>query len=405
MLVGDSCSGVLVHPRVLLYASHCGTAIQEAFVRAERLVPHYCEAFPSDGVIAKDLAYCVLSSPAESGDAVSPATGCEDSWVQPGTTLTIKGRGFPAFQQVEAAVTVLERGDAILAAGEGVGACAGDSGGPALVDLHTENSPVGVRRLVGVISHGAAGCEEGQIWITPLAPLVPWLELRTGLDLTPCGDADGTWDPGPDCRARAVADSSSAGTPWDFCGKPVSLPTPSDASPPVVTLSVSERRELSGSFELVPSVEATDEGWGVREVTLTVEGDVEVPEFARSLRPYNFPALQLEPGRYRLVASAVDYAGNSSSESIDLILELDAREPSCQLERGTTPKRSGMYSLALGILLARVLRRPWRPGRRPLRRGHRQVATPRGKTDSGAPTSAKARTTSNNRRNPCDDIC
>jgi hypothetical protein len=350
VLVGDSCSGVLVHPRVVLYASHCGTGIHEAVVRAERLVPDYCEAFPSDGVVPKDLAYCVLDSSAASSATVTPATGCEDSWVQPGTSLAIKGRGLPSLEEIEATVTVHTRGDAILALGAGVGVCGGDSGGPAMVDLHTASS-ARVRRLVGVVSHGSAGCSEGEIWITPVAPLVPWLEARTGLDLTPCGEADGTWAPGPDCRARAGADPGAANTAlWDFCGQPASLPTPSDPIPPVVTLGVAERRESQGSFDLVPAVDATDDGWGVREVTLAVEGDTEIPASVRSLRPYRFRDLRLEPGHYRLVATAMDYADNSTTTSIALELEFTPRELSCQFVRAPIRAGTRAWALVLGVL-------------------------------------------------------
>ena len=96
MAVGDSCSGVLVHPRVVLYASHCGTAVKEVAVQDTRLASEYCESFPSaGGVVAKDLAYCVLASPAAVNTAVAPAPGCEEGSVQLGTSLTIKGRGLP----------------------------------------------------------------------------------------------------------------------------------------------------------------------------------------------------------------------------------------------------------------------------------------------------------------------
>lgn len=347
--VGDSCSGVLVHPRVVLFASHCGTAVDEVTVRDARLAPEYCEAAPSDGVVAKDLAYCMLASPAPMEAVVTPAMGCEDDSVQPGTVLTIKGRGLPAFDEMEASVTVQKRDDVLLARGAGIGTCGGDSGGPALADLVAGDAAV--RRLVAIVSQGSAACEEGDVWLTPVPPLVPWLESRTGLDVTPCGGADGTWAPGPDCRGHAVGDAAQKAALWTFCGQPASLPTLHDVVPPVVALGLSELRESNGAFDLTPAVNATDAGWGVREVTLTVDDAREISSTVRSLAPYAFPELRLGPGRHRLAATAVDFADNTESMVMELVLA--ERAPACHL--GPVPGRRGGCAVGLVWAFAIVL--------------------------------------------------
>jgi MYXO-CTERM domain-containing protein len=86
-----------------------------------------------------------------------------------------------------------------------------------------------------------ACANEGTWAFTPY--YVPWLEEDSGLDVTPCFDADGTWNPGPDCGNVPLNPEASTGTwqqmchqtetltgPLSSCGKPFIPPSTGGAA-------------------------------------------------------------------------------------------------------------------------------------------------------------------------------
>src|SRR5690606_35321759 len=78
--------------------------------------------------------------------------------------------------------------------GNGTRSCNGDSGGPAYVQLED-----GSWRVFGITSRGVTGdCADESIYGL-IHSHVQWIEDETGLDITPCHDADGTWNPSEGC--------------------------------------------------------------------------------------------------------------------------------------------------------------------------------------------------------------
>jgi hypothetical protein len=49
---------------------------------------------------------------------------------------------------------------------------------------------------------------------------IGWIEESSGIDITPCHDADGTWDPGPDCGHFATSLDRTTGTWATGCSAP-----------------------------------------------------------------------------------------------------------------------------------------------------------------------------------------
>lgn len=191
------CTGVLVHPRVVLTAGHCQdptspinvvalrgvdfSDLQDAEligVRRVRVSPHYPQT------TGHDISVLVLRS--DSSVAPVPMAGPGDLADVGTTTLVGFGnddlmstRGFGRQREVTVGITNLRRspGDDLDAAeqalgfesdleftagGEGFDSCNGDSGGPAYVDVG------GVRMVAGLTSRATEGfttpCGDGGIY-------------------------------------------------------------------------------------------------------------------------------------------------------------------------------------------------------------------------------------------------
>jgi V8-like Glu-specific endopeptidase len=216
------CSGVLVHPRVVLFAGHCSSKVQEIWFGDDlgidpsifetegvlgsptsyltSVTPERCATLDEELGTGTDLAYCLLAEPPAGVTPIPIAAGCELEAIED-KTATLVGFGAEAadsnqFGTKRAASSSIEETDSEYKLGTpSAGTCFGDSGGPALIEI----AP-GDLRVLGVMSSGKPG-ECGTGWYTPAARHVPWLEQQTALDLSPCFAATGIWQPSDDCRS------------------------------------------------------------------------------------------------------------------------------------------------------------------------------------------------------------
>ncbi|MFZ6180829.1 S1 family peptidase [Nannocystis pusilla] len=253
--LGGSCTGTLVHPQVVIYAAHCGASYSKIYfgekytTPAKTVTPQWCKVYPGGQPgSGNDFAVCKLSTPVNDVPIVPILMGCETSNLQAGKSVTLVGFGnadngpYGVKRQVTTTINGFQ-GDEISIGGNGKDTCQGDSGGPAFIKLAD-----GTWRVFGITSYGGA-CGSGGMY-SMMHKGISWFEQQTALDLTPCHNADGTWNPGAGCYnfqtnpgsvndtwtggcnagAPSGAYSQTCGAPYQGGGNPPPVdPPPSDA--------------------------------------------------------------------------------------------------------------------------------------------------------------------------------
>lgn len=342
------CTGTLVHPRLVMYAAHCGggnkkVVFGEDVGKPKKTVQtEVCMTNPDYNSVddqETDWAFCRLAEAVTDVPTTPVTYGCETEIVYDGQTVAVTGFGLttqngsagiknwgltPIHQVFTGSANVGGIGDP--------GICPGDSGGPAFVRY-----PDGSWHTFGIASTLTGEC--GGIGTHSLAwNAVPWIEENSGIDITPCHDIDGTWNPTHLCTGFYAGEPGVGVGEWtDWCPGTVknassatcgkAFDAEPDNAPPVVTITtpISTTLPDMNIFTTAIEVDADDgDGWGVVDVRIKINGQ-EQP-LTDEQAPYAFATVNFPKGSWELIAVATDAAG-LVGESEPVILHVGMEAP------------------------------------------------------------------------------
>ncbi len=400
----SQCSGTLIHPGVVVYAAHCGGETKTIRFGEDALAPAHsvtaidCNTYPGYGGAddqGHDWAYCVLDEEILELPVAPPLFGCELDVLEVGREVALAGFGFDVDAEAGIKrwaatnlVAVTPSNNTTLVGdpdSPGVPSiCSGDSGGPAFVQLDD-----GTWRTFGIASTVVGDC--GGYGAHSLLPgAVAWIEWDSGIDITPCHAADGSWAPGPACAgAHAQPAGLGSGTWSSWCAGtevgdrsrtcgPAWDEFDAKLPPSVEIVAPSSGETFLENLQVEVAVAAAKhpDGYAIARVHLSVDGEIVTTD---EVDPWVFEVTSFTgAGVYELVAIAEDWAGNevasapveigfgvevpdtdagseeTGESSGDLALDAGGSTCSCDLTRG---RELGVGAWAIVLL-------PWLQRRR-----------------------------------------
>lgn len=372
------CTASLVHPQIIMTAAHCLKKTVEVasgdgyhgedkktlkWRAVEKCVGHPDWKGNNASGRGKDFAYCKLKEPVKDIKPVPILMGCEVKYLEKGTPITLVGFGNTEIgesnagtkHEIDSKVVGFSSFNEVEVGGVGAGSLRGDSGGPAYVKLpeKTFKKDAGWR-VFGVtsVSAGADG-PDGRAFYGQLHRFVAFVEKDSGIDVTPCTDADGTWNPSEACKEAPLDPRAPTGDwikgckPQPYggyiasCGEPFGKgkeEEKDEEAPEVEIMSPEDDKEFEfGAKKVEIKVNAKD-NVGVTSVKLSVNGDEEKED---KEAPYEWTLKKLEPGEYELEAVAVDEAGNEGKSKTVNFTILEEEKPKTKDDpSGKSPKKT-----------------------------------------------------------------
>jgi MYXO-CTERM domain-containing protein len=336
----SGCSGTLVHPEIVMYAAHCPNAGSVRFgtTGGERSVSTTtCRRAPEYPQTGFDYAYCQLSQPVTDVPIVPVMLGCERDQLPVGKSAWLVGYGNTSNQGGGFGTKRWIEGDVAGFPADGkqigifyddpeTGICNGDSGGSAYTQLED-----GTWRMFGIASTVPGSCG-GSSQHIPAWAAVAWIEEESGIDITPCHDADGAWNPGPDCNGFPTEPGNDNGLSWNSgCGPgPVggaattcgpAAGEPQDLQAPTVAFITPAAGPYPGpTLDTDIELEITDDT-GILDVTISFADEVQAVFEAP---PYTIPNVVFPEGTWEIAVTARDWSGNITEDTVTVEVGVEA---------------------------------------------------------------------------------
>jgi MYXO-CTERM domain-containing protein len=344
MVSGGSslCTGTLIHPKVVMYAAHCGAS--DKVVRfgdsqnsAKTRMVEYCKTNPIyNGGQGSDWAYCVLQeevfeipfTPVGYGCEVEQhyANGAEIAIIGFGNNDGDNGAGRKRWGWTYISNASGSRFDVGGQLTESI--CSGDSGGPAMIRYED-----GSWHVYGIAStKNDDTCTSAKGTHSLAVNAVEWIEQDSDIDVTVCHDLAGNWDPGPLCGNFFNGQPALSYGAWNtWCEDATALEWSATCGPdfgqnaevnaPTLEVVVPFDGQV---FDAEPAmfdiaVMAQDDSGLPVEVQIEVEGMLQGTP--TSDNPAVFPNAVFYCGEYTITAHGTDFWGNvAQSEPVTFMV-------------------------------------------------------------------------------------
>jgi hypothetical protein len=332
MVTGDSslCTGTLIHPKVVMYAAHCGASNKvvrfgDSQNSAETRQVEYCRTNPSyNGWESTDWAYCVLQDEVVEIPFTPVGYGCEvQDYYYNGADIAIVGFGNNTGDSgagrkrwgwtyiSDATGTRFEVGG-----NQTESICSGDSGGPAMIRYDD-----GSWHVYGIASTKMDDtCSSAKGTHSLAVNAVEWIEQDSDIDVTVCHDLNGNWDPGPLCGNFFDGQPALGYGSWNtWCQDATAIEWSSTCGPdfgqneesnvPTLEIVVPSDGQVFDDPAMFDIIVMSQDDSG-----LPVEVEIDVDDMLvgspSSDNPAVFPNATFYCGEYTITAHGTDFWGN-----------------------------------------------------------------------------------------------